>query len=652
MALDLDNSYKEVKDKISSAKAYTDLKSQYDSLKKSAGDSFDEKKDLAEQKINDLKANAKKYQKELKNQFEQLIDIKKVLAGKGGNTTKYLKRILMRTLRKIEPKIANILMTECLSVVGCDQQQAYSAGNAGQVLYIRVGSIDLGKLLRKDYQTSPGKALYEKQSLSATQSYPYPMNKQLYQRIQSNDPYSTDSGGSLYMGRSGQPLFDIEYTEVNDLGETGSFYKVTLQQRVTLNRLNNVSEFIQDYYKTIKVVDFNSTLSWILECMLGVISIKGDIGLKQVEDVSKVMAIIQRILGICFDNRKTIDVSGISKLSEIDDTDNSFYELNSMDLRKIEERVSNIKNGVVKFVTCNDIALPLDTNTIFEALDNITFIEDEDKQIDAADKLTDDIANNPDWNGFAIDGSLKAELDLNFLKNMIMGLALSLFSPKILLPLAIMLKALGKSILETIKSFSDFVKRFATFFKNVVSKIAGIFIKELFKEIKKDIRNLIQSILVDLAKEKAAKQISVILKLIQLLITVGQFIRDWRECKSVVDEILWLLKIATSAWGSGRNPISSATNNIPLPLLFAAQLLDGYSETRSFINTIQELQKVGIPTGPMPDGSPNLTVLSIYSSIKGQGAEMTNAKVQVAIPPLTMTPVGFTIPSAGYGISV
>jgi len=652
MSLDLENSYKEVKDKISSAKAYTDLKSQYDNLKKTAGNSFDDSRDFAEQKINDLKSNAKKYQKELKNQFEQLIDIKKVLAGKGGNTTKYLKRILMRTLRKVEPKVANILMTECLSVVGCDQQQSYSAGNNGQVLYIRVNSIDLGNLLKKDYETNPGKTLYEKQPLGATQTYPYPMNKQLYQRIQNNDPYSTVNGGSLYMGRSGQSLFDIEYTEVNDLGETGSFYKVTLQQRVTLNRLNNVSEFIQDYYKTIKIVDFNSTLSWILECMLGVISIEGNVGLKQVEDVSKVMAIIQRILGICFDNRKTIDVSGIAKLSEIDDTDNSFYELNDIDLRKIDERLSNIKNGVAKFVSCNDVSLPVDTKTIFEALDNITFIEDEDKQIDAADKLTDDISNNPDWNGFALDGSLKAELDLNFLKNMIMGLSLSLFSPKILLPLAIMLKALGKSTLETIKSFSDFVKKFSTFFKNVVSKIAAIFIKELFKVIKRDIRTLIQSILSDLAKEKAAKQITVILKLIQLLITVGQFIRDWRECKSVVDEILWLLKIATSAWGSGRNPISSAQNNLPLPLLFAAQLLDGYSETRSFINTIQELQKVGIPTGPMPDGSPNLTVLSIYSSIKGQGSEMTNAKVQVAIPPLTMTPAGFTIPSAGYGLSI
>ena len=64
-----------------------------------------------------------------------------------------------------------------------------------------------------------------------------------------------------------------------------------------------------------------------------------------------------------------------------------------------------------------------------------------------------------------------------------------------------------------------------------------------------------------------------------------------------------------------------------------------------------EMQKIGIPTGPMPDGSPNLTVLSVYSSIKGQSSEMLNSKIQVAIPPLTMTPAGFTVPAAGFGVS-
>ena len=351
MALDLNSGYSEAKSKITSAKSYVDLKSQYDDLKKKAGDSFENNRSMAEEQINELKDNVKRTQKELKNQFEQLIDIKRVLSGKGGNTTKYLKRLMIKTLTKIEPQIANLLFTECLSVVGCDQQQAYSAGNNGQVLYIRVASIDIGNLLKKDPTTPVGKSLYEKRAIGASQTYPYPMNKQLYQRIQSNDPYSVDNGGTLYLGRSGQPLFDIEYAEVNDLGETGNFYKITLQQRVTLNKLNNVSEFIVDYYKTIKVVDFTSIISWVLECILGSISIKGDLGLKQVEDVSTVMAIIQRILGICFDNRKTIDVSGISKVGELDESDNSFYELSEVDLRRIQERINNIQNGVAKFVT-------------------------------------------------------------------------------------------------------------------------------------------------------------------------------------------------------------------------------------------------------------------------------------------------------------
>ena len=143
-----------------------------------------------------------------------------------------------------------------------------------------------------------------------------------------------------------------------------------------------------------------------------------------------------------------------------------------------------------------------------------------------------------------------------------------------------------------------------------------------------------------------------ILKLVQLLITVGQFIRDWRECRSVVDELLWLLRIATSGWGTNRNPITSSKNNLPLPLVFAAQLLDGYSQTRTFINTIQQLQKIGVPTGPMPDGSPNLTILAMYSSIKAYNDEMSNTKVQVAVPPLTMTPAGFTIPANAFGVLI
>ena len=644
MAISVQEGYKEAQDKINAVKSYTNLKSDYDNIKRQAGDSFENAKENAAQSLKSIQDKTNKYQKQLKNQFDQLLDINKITGGKGSNSIKYIKKILIRTLRKIEPKIAEILMNECLSVVGCDQQQSYNAPNVpvpnGTVIYIKVKSIDLASLLKKDPNSDKGKPLYEKKPV-VVQNYPFSMNKELYRLMQSDNSYYTDNG-QIYLGRSGQPLFDIQYTETNDLGETGNFYKVTLPQRMTLGRLNNVSEFIVDYYKTIKVVDFNTTLAWVLEAMLGVISIKADVGINEVEEQSKVMAIIQRILGLCFDNRKVIDVSGISKLSESDDSDDSFFQLTDVDLRKIEERVNNIRNRVTKFETCGDVEVPVNADLAFQLLNDIMLVEGDNNEIDAADKITDNMVEDPNWNGLGLEGNIDLELNLDFVKNLVKGLAFSLFSPKILLPLAIMLKAIGKSVMETIESFFDFIKRFKSFFKNVISKIAGIFIKTLFDEIKRDIRNLIQNVIADLVKESVNKYVIMILKLIQLLVTIGQFISDWRECKSVVDEILWLLKIAATGWGS-----------LPLPLLFGSQLLDGFSETRAFIGTITELQKIGIPTGPMPDGSPNLAVLSMFSSMKAQALEMAeNGKVSIAIPPLTMTPAGVTIPAMGSGKSM
>jgi hypothetical protein len=204
-----------------------------------------------------------------------------------------------------------------------------------------------------------------------------------------------------------------------------------------------------------------------------------------------------------------------------------------------------------------------------------------------------------------------------------------------------MLKALGQTVVDQINSFMDFAKKFKSFIINLVSKVGALFVKELFQLIKKDIKNLIQQVIMDVAKETSDKRIIMILKLIQLLLLIAQFISDWRRCKSVVDELLWLLKIATSGLGGG---------GIPLPLLFASQLLGGYSESRAFLGAIEEMQKLGIPTGPMPDGSPNLEVLSKFAQMKAMAKEdAENGKVQIAVGPLSITPAGLTVPASAYG---
>jgi len=630
-SLDLNVDYKKIQDKITATKSYNDLRNQYNSVIKESGKSFEPSKSDVTQSINKIKEQTKSYQRELKNQFDQLLDITKITGGKGSNSLRYIKSKLVETIQSIEPKIAEILLDEAFNAVGCDQQQVYNA----QSIYVKVKSIDLVNMLKTDPNEKTGKVLYEKTPISI-QDTPFSMNKELYNRIQSGQPYSIDNG-QQYQGASGQDLFDIQYVETNNLGETGPWFKVTLPNRV--NSVNRVGDFMSDYYRTINVVDKNNIIARTMESLCGCVSINANVGLSNVDDASKFGLFIQRVLGLCFDNTKEIDVSGISKLAELDGVDESFFEFTDIDLRKIDQRLTNIKNGVIEFENCGNVKLPVDSDNILNELDKLNFIQDEDF-VKSANNITNSLSNNPQWNNLTIDGNVNAEIDVNFIKLLTQGLITSLLSPKTLLPIFTMLKALGQFLVDGISSFVEFMKKFSKFAINVISRVGAIFVEALFIIIKKDIKNLIQQVILDLAKEKSNKKVIMILKLIQLLLVVGQFVTDWRKCKNVADELLSLLQIAITGWGG----------EIPLPVLFASRLLGGYSETRAFIGTIEELQKIGVPTGAMPDGSPNLHVLSIFSQLKAMANEdAENGKVQVAIPPLAITPAGLTIPSSGFG---
>lgn len=634
MSFDLNSDYQQVQQKIQATKAYGDLKNQYSQAQKKTGEAFETADSAVKTSLDQAKTQVKSYQKQVKSQFDQLLDINNITGGKGSNSIKYVKKLLLKTIKNIEPKIREILLEEVFKAVGCDQNQSYTA----QTLYISVKSIDIGQILKQDPQNSTSSLLYEKNNQISPQPYPYSMNRQLYNRIQQNDSFNGQYGTN-YNGRSGQPLFNIQYVDVNPLtGVGGGWYEIDLQNRATVN---NVSEFLVDYYSTIKLFEFNNIMANIMNSLSGSISFKLDIGTKQAEDATKFELIVQRILGLCFDNKSEIDVSGVAKIAEYDGVDNSFFEFTEVDLRNINQKVTNIKNGVIEFEECDFVKLPVNADAIIDSLSNLNFVSD-DQLVDAADNLTNTLINNPDWRGIALTGNVDVAVNLNFVKLIVQGLITAILSPKVLLPIFTMLKSLGQTYMDTINSYMDFVKKFSKMAINLISKIGALFVKELFELVKKDIVNLIQQVVQDVAKEQGNKRVIMILKLIQLLLIIAQFITDWRTCKSVVDEIFQLLTVLTSGFGFG--------GGIPLPLLYASSLLDGYSESRAFLGTIEELQKLGIPTGPMPDGSPNLEVLSKFAQMKAMAKEDSeNNKIQVAVGPLSITPAGLTVPATATG---
>lgn len=627
-SLDINFDYNKIQKKLNATKSFTDIKSQYDDANKKAGESFEKTKSQVSESLTSVKNQTKRYQKQVKNQFEQLLDLSNISGGNGSGSPKYIKRLLIRTIKNVQPRLRTIVIKDCLTALGCDQQQTYTSGP----VYVKVSSIDLFNRLLIDPQDEVGAIIYEK-SLPQPGQIPFSMNRELHLLTQTNTSY-------LHKGKSGQDLCTIKYYDIHPtLGTSGPWYEVDLSG--ARNNPLRVGEFMVDYYDTIRMAEDTDIIGSIMESLSGAISMKINAGTSQVENASKAELILARILGLCFDNRgNEIDTSGIAKIAELDGVDDSFFEFTDIDLRNIDIRTANIKRGVIQFEDCDNIDLPVNFNEIVSALGQLNFYQGSEFE-NAANNITDVLANNPAWIGVGINVDPQVVVDTNFIKLITNGMIGALITPKMILPIIVMYKALGNTLADNIKSFVDFAKIFKKFFINLVSKVGAIFVEELFKLIKEDILKLVQQVLRDIVKEKIIKKYAMILKLLALLLAIIGLITDYRKCKNLIDDILALLNLLN---------IPGLSSGIPLPILYAAQLLDGYSESRAFIGAIEELQSLGIPTGAMPSGAPNFDLLGKFGQMKAMALEEAeNNKLQVAVGPLVVTPAFLTVPTSSYG---
>jgi hypothetical protein len=100
---------------------------------------------------------------------------------------------------------------------------------------------------------------------------------------------------------------------------------------------------------------------------------------------------------------------------------------------------------------------------------------------------------------------------------------------------------------------------------------------------------------------------------------------------------------------------ATITKVVPMPailLLCAAMSRNGLSALRSISNVCQALEEAGIPTGPNPDGSPNLIVTAAYAIINEiYRAQTEDAVVQGSIQPGEMMILSNGANSAGPVVS-
>jgi len=634
-SIDINSTYKKATSKIEANQTYVEAKSNINRLKKKVGSVYEEDKKKIVSQLN----NAKQFANSVKNfrlstQFDELFRILSITSGQGSNTTAYVKNILIQALPELKKGVLDILTQEMFKSLGCSQNQTY----VNQTIWVPVSSIDLNSIFTLTKDSKQYKLTFETASLSPLVR-PFPMNKQLYELIQNPNQSFYNLYSINYKGGSSQDLFNIEYTTTGQNGQPGNFFKVTLFNRY--NNLNSVYEFVSDYLATIEIIDNQLLVNNIMDILCGAFSISVNIGVKKVEDKSKFLLLLQRILGMCFDNKQEIDVSGVAKIPETDGSNQDFFEFSEIDLRNIESRVDNVKRGVIVLEDCNNAVVPVDFDAILNSLLQLNFV-DGPEFVSQVNSTTETLITNPEWVKLDIDLNIaRQKIDLDFIKNIIHGIVMTVLSPKVLLPLVTMTKALQQNLSTEYDTFMTFMKKFQSFMINFTSKVGALFVKILYDIIARDIKLLLKQIINDINRDYKEKWLNVILTLIQVVTAVSNLVTDYRQCKNVIDDIMRILDIVSSIF-------ARAGRRVPLPLLFASSLLSGYSVSRAFADTILQLQVLGLPTGPLPDGSPNLGLAAIYASIQGQANEQfANGRADVPIPALKIpSPAGplFTIP--------
>jgi hypothetical protein len=648
--IDLNEDYAKTSERIKSLDTYNQVTQGTQQILSQQQSSLEQDVTNTASQLSQLQEQKKRYQRQVTSQLEKLLDLNTLLPNNRvsgqtvSSTASLIKNQFTEALNGLKSKIPQIIVDEMLSQLGCSQEQTYDTNLFTGGIYVPVESIDLFGTLKLAPDTTVGKLTYESSKITI-QNSPFSMNQELYERIQNENVSYSDSYGQNYLGSSRQGLFDITYVTKDGNGNNGNFFKVNLMNRA--DNLNLISQFMVDYFNSIEIVNTKNIFLQLFQILFGAVSIDLKMGSGEIEDGEYFQKILTRILGLCFDERNEIDVSGNAKVAPLDGVDETFFELTDIDLREIESNLSNIQRGVIEYQDCTTVKLPVDTQAIFNNLLQILDLDENNSAATTAllNQTVDSVKGNTQWP--QID-SIGIKIDNEIIKSLPRALYSAVLSPKVLLPFMVMYKALETALNVGVQSAVNEVYNLKTFlnvFKKmnvqIMSKIGAEFVKILRNIIVRDVRRLLQVVSKDLQKSAVTKKYAIIAQLIELTILITQFVDDYRKCKSVIADILNIIEFA----------LRGTNIQIPPFLLPLASLRSGFNSVRATLQVIQNFQALGIPTGPMPDGSPNLFMIAQQSAITGVESERDkNSKIAGLTPQQIVLPIGITIPVPFTGI--
>jgi len=550
-----------------------------------------------------------------------------------------LDQIIRTSMLEVLPRVDDILFEELLKAFNCDMSMLVpTVGDGLPVgppagLQIDIAEVDLLKQLDNDPTSAVGKYMYERDPWATGYppgTTPFSMNKFLRDLVQ-----LTPGVPQTVYGASGRPLFDI--TANAGIYTILTYYKdqpgnVGFQSAPTVADPNatkfTFSEFLKDYFDSIKVIEIQNLLGALMEVLTGFMSVRNEsFSIQDSLGLNEFMASVNKMLESC-DGADMVgpNTESVNYMSELYD-DDSFFEFNVEEKRNLILEVERKSQNVLSFVSCGQLDIPIDNELVDEGVDEILATPVLDEQLKAFDLVLQKVSSSSaSKSGEDMTlGNISVPWEIDFKENLIKKfpeiLTYCVLSTKAILPIVVTSRLLNQN-----GALATNISLFGKLFKRVVIRIVKEFLARVANHILILVKNIILRLVRDLIKRKldelSKTKIRLIRRLLDLLLPLIIALQEAKSCKDIFNILLGVLSanMPDIKWG------------VPPFLLAASKLKPGASNLGAFEKFIGKMEAAGLPVGDMPDGSPNQFTPAIFMYGESVLQErIDNEKVKVTI---------------------
>jgi hypothetical protein len=465
-------------------------------------------------------------------------------------------------------------------------------------IYLYPSEFDFLSALKIDPTTTMGQIVYEG---SRNIDNKIKMNRELYNEFNSSNPY-------VFISIINNDLFTINW-----IGADQRYHVTGLQ---SLGATVTIDQFITQYYESIEMPTTSDVLKNCVALMLA-----GDGSQPKEFDikVNDIMRVITRIMSYCGQSTKDSNLQQTPKDQfEENEVDPSFYfDFDDVDGIDLDDESLRYKR-VLRFTDCNNFEVPINANH----LQDFAYLVDKKDPVDAFNSTLSKVAKDAyDASGQSMPlDNFQASINSLSIQALPKALLLSVFSPKMFLPFAVLYKALNATIKDTIVIAKKVIQHFSKIIFGILHDLFFKFITIFWKKVKPQLLAIILDLIPRVLKKAKKRYINIIKGLIRILSFAIPFI-GIKNCKDLFDQIIKLLEALQVG----------LKTKIPGFLCNLAKYQPGHSVDRALGNAAQYMEANGIPVGPIY-GEDNNVLTFVSSILQGHQDEVDqNSYVEISL---------------------